>query len=98
MIPDFDSIVASAGNWCECGLPRAVCNCERKNAIHLEPNEIPKCDLCNRRLTEDYEIEHGLCSECCEDVLCPRCEAIHLKADELYCEQCQIEIRSSGRP
>lgn len=29
MTQDFDSIVASAGNWCECGLPRSVCHCEQ---------------------------------------------------------------------
>lgn len=31
--PEFDAIVASAGNWCSCGLPRAVCHCE---AAHTE--------------------------------------------------------------
>jgi hypothetical protein len=28
---EFDAIVASACNWCECGLPRAVCHIHSKN-------------------------------------------------------------------
>lgn len=35
----FDAIVASAGNWCECGLPRAVCHCEKKTPIELKAGD-----------------------------------------------------------
>lgn len=28
---DFDAIVASAGNWCECGLPRDACHHHRQD-------------------------------------------------------------------
>lgn len=29
-----------------------------------EPNETLRCDMCGRRLQEDWEVENGLCEGC----------------------------------